>query len=307
MSLIEVRNLYKKFRDIYVLTDLNFDVFEGEIFGILGPNGAGKTTILEILEGIIPKTKGSVSVLKLDPFKDKAVLHKNIGVQFQVSALQKKLKVKEIVELFSSFYLKYDFSLLEKLNLSSYLEYYYYSLSFGLKQKLAIFLSLLHDPKIVFLDEPSNGLDAKARRDLWNLIFELKKRRKTVIITTHYIEEAEQLCDRVAFFYKGKILAIDKPKELIAKEFLNKHILFETNKELDLKLLSAIEGVRKVLFDGRFYKVYCKDLQYVSLKLFDLAFSNNFTITNFRFELGSLEELFLKFVENKGFLKQGVE
>lgn len=222
-TIVEVRGLTKKYSGKAVVKGINFDVKEGEIFGILGPNGAGKTTTLEMLEALRPIDGGSAKLDGIDvasnPYKIKAL----IGVQPQTPSFEEKTKLVELIEMFAAFYgervnpLKFlkSVQLAEKAN--SYPE----QLSGGQRQRFSIATALVHGPKVFFLDEPTTGLDPQARRNLWDLINEVRDSGVTVVMTTHYMDEAELLCDRVAVMDNGKIIALDTPKNLI-KNLLKK-------------------------------------------------------------------------------------
>lgn len=216
MAIIAVQNLVKKYGNFTAVDGTSFEVMEGEIFGLLGPNGAGKTTTLEILETLRPKTAGTVTICGYDLDKNPQEIKQAIGVQLQYSGFYPNLNLKEILELFAGLYNKkidtVDF--LTKVDLIDKAKSKYKELSGGQKQRFSLATTLINDPTIVFLDEPTTGLDPQARRNLWDLIIELKNKGTTVVMTTHYMEEAEQLCDRLAIMNEGKIIAIDTPTQL---------------------------------------------------------------------------------------------
>lgn len=216
-NIIEVKDLTKKYKDIVAVDDISFEVEKGEIFGLLGENGAGKTTTLEMIEGLRKPTGGKILVLGKDAQHEMDSIKEKIGVQLQSSAYFDDLKLKEILDLFGSFYKTslYPANLLKMVDLQEKRNSTIKSLSGGQKQRFSIVAALVNDPQIVFLDEPTTGLDPIARRNLWDIIAKIKKQGKTIILTTHYMEEAENLCDRVAIMDKGKIIAIDKPHKLV--------------------------------------------------------------------------------------------
>lgn len=218
-NVIEVKNLVKKYGKLNAVNNISFDVKQGEIFGLLGENGAGKTTTLEIMEGLRKPTSGTISVLEHEIHGNLSNIKERIGVQLQSTAYYADLSLKEILELFASFYKKSLLSkeLLSMVNLSNKANSRVSSLSGGQRQRFSIVASLVNDPEIVFLDEPTTGLDPIARRNLWKIISDIKAKGKTIILTTHYMEEAELLCDRVAIMEKGRILAIDETYKLIEK------------------------------------------------------------------------------------------
>jgi len=218
-KVIVVQNLTKTYNHLKAVDNISFSVERGEIFGLLGENGAGKTTTLEMIEGLRKPSAGIIKVLGLDVKKNLQKIKEKIGVQLQSSAYYEYLKLHEILELFGSFYnKKVDTDKLFKMvGLESKKDQYVRALSGGQKQRFSIIASLINDPEIVFLDEPTTGLDPLARRHTWDIISEIKKQGKTLILTTHYMEEAEMLCDRVAIMEKGKIIAMDKTHRLIEK------------------------------------------------------------------------------------------
>jgi len=215
--MIKVSNLKKSYNTFQAVKGINFEVHEGEIFGLLGPNGAGKSTTLEIMETLREKTSGEISIGGFDLDKQPNEIKKIIGVQLQTSGFYPGLKLVELIKLFNGLYNKEvdPIELLKKVNLEDKSKSIYKSLSGGQKQRFSIATTLINDPKIIFLDEPTTGLDPQARRNLWDLIKNIRDAGTTVIITTHYMDEAEYLCDRVAIMDEGQIIALDKPDLLI--------------------------------------------------------------------------------------------
>ncbi|HTM64815.1 MAG TPA: ABC transporter ATP-binding protein [Flavipsychrobacter sp.] len=218
-AIITVRNLVKKYGDFMAVKGITFEVFEGEIFGLLGPNGAGKTTTLEIIETLRDKTSGEVIVAGFNLDKDQQEIKKIIGVQLQAAGYYPNLNLKQIIELFAGLYNREcdPMALLDTVNLRDKAKNKFKELSGGQKQRFSIATTLINDPKIIFLDEPTTGLDPQARRNLWELIKQLRERGATVVITTHYMDEAEVLCDRVAIVDSGEIISSDTPDGLIDK------------------------------------------------------------------------------------------
>lgn len=214
---ISVRNLVKKYDDFTAVNGLTFDVYENEIFGLLGPNGAGKTTTLEIIETLRNKTSGDIFVDGLSVDTQANAIKQIIGVQLQAAGYYPNLNLVELMELFAGLYgvTIRPMEMLEKVNLQDKAKAKYKALSGGQKQRFSIATTLLNSPKIIFLDEPTTGLDPQARRNLWDLISTIRQNGTTVVITTHYMDEAEQLCDRVAFVERGEIIALDSPDNLI--------------------------------------------------------------------------------------------
>lgn len=215
--MITVSNLKKSYNTFQAVKGISFDVREGEIFGLLGPNGAGKSTTLEIMETLREKTSGEIIINGFNLDRDPNEIKKIIGVQLQTSGFYPGLRLIELIELFNGLYnRKVDpIELLKKVNLEDKAKSLYKSLSGGQKQRFSIATTLINDPKIIFLDEPTTGLDPQARRNLWDLIKNIRNAGTTVIITTHYMDEAEYLCDRVAIMDQGQIIALDSPDKLI--------------------------------------------------------------------------------------------
>lgn len=216
-KIISVKNLTKNYGEFKAVKSISFDVYEGEIFGLLGPNGAGKSTTLEIIETLREKSGGEVIVDGFDLDKQPADIKKIIGVQLQTSGFYPGLNLLELIRLFAGLYNKQvkPMELLEKVNLVDKAKSKAKELSGGQRQRFSIATTLINTPRIVFLDEPTTGLDPQARRNLWDLIKEIRDNGTTVIITTHYMDEAEQLCDRIAIMDKGNIIKLDSPDKMI--------------------------------------------------------------------------------------------
>ncbi len=218
-AIIKVNNLYKKYGDFEAIKGISFEVMEGEIFGLLGPNGAGKTSTLEIIETLRQKTSGEVIVDGIDLDKNPQAIKNIIGVQLQAAGYYPNLNLKQIIELFAGLYNRQvePLALLQTVNLQDKAKSKFKELSGGQKQRFSIATTLINEPKIIFLDEPTTGLDPQARRNLWELIKQLRANGATVVITTHYMDEAEELCERVAIVDTGKIIALSTPNDLIDK------------------------------------------------------------------------------------------
>jgi len=235
--MVEVRDLKKKYGDKQAVDGISFDVKKGEIFGILGPNGAGKTTTLEMMETLRPIDGGTSLINGIDVAKNPEAIKKIIGIQPQSPAFQDKTKLTEVIELFAAAYGEKVnvMEFLDSVGLTEKANNYVEDLSGGQKQRLSITTALVHSPKVFFLDEPTTGLDPQARRNLWELIEHVRDRGITVIMTTHYMDEAEILCDRIAIMDNGKIVAIDTPKNLIkqllARGFKKKQVVEQANLE----------------------------------------------------------------------------
>lgn len=252
-AVIAVSGLRKLYGSFEAVRGIGFEVAEGEIFGLLGPNGAGKTTTVEILEGLRQRSAGEVSVLGFDPEKETAAVKDRIGVALQSTNLPEKMKVHEAAELFAAFYTRSVAleELLRKLQIWDKRNAYYSTLSGGQKQRLALALALVNDPELVFLDEPTTGLDPQVRLEIHSLISRLKQQRKTVLLTTHYIEEAERLCDRVAIIDEGRIVAMGSPRELQERVLGHARVEVTTCQPMPQQLPDAWLGAVAVSFsDG---------------------------------------------------------
>jgi ABC-2 type transport system ATP-binding protein len=251
-SVIEVRGLHKRYGDTVAVDDISFTVGEGEIFGILGPNGAGKTTTVECVEGLRTPDRGEVSVLGLDPLRDRAELTQLLGAQLQESQLPPRLRVAEALDLYSSFYREpADWrALLDVLGLADKSKTAFKKLSGGQKQRLSIALALVGSPKIAVLDELTTGLDPQARRDTWELIEGIRDRGVTIVLVSHFMEEAERLCDRVALIDKGRIVVVDTPAALAERVDAEQRIQFRPSAPIDDALLKALPEVTNVMHRG---------------------------------------------------------
>jgi ABC-2 type transport system ATP-binding protein len=252
MAIIEVDHIHKRYRDAVAVEDVSFAVERGEIFAILGPNGAGKTTAVEIVEGLRVPDRGTVRVLGLDPRRDRAELRRRVGVQLQQSQLPEQMKVWEALDLYSSFYERpADWErLLETLGLAERRNARYGKLSGGQQQRLSIALALVGNPDIAVLDELTTGLDPQARRDTWELIEGIRNAGVTVLLVTHFMEEAERLADRVALLDAGRVVAIDTPGGLVSRVDATQRIRFRPLAPLDERLLTGLPEVQSVRWNG---------------------------------------------------------
>ncbi|WNB92305.1 ABC transporter ATP-binding protein [Bacillus sp. NEB1478] len=299
VEVISVKNLSKMYGSTKAVNNLSFSVKKGEIFGIIGPNGAGKTTTIEILEGLRKKDEGEVLVLGMNPEKDRKKLNNRIGVQFQATSIQKKMKIKEAIQLFGSIYDQDNTNdhIIKLLGLEEKMNTYFDDLSGGWKQRVTLALATLHRPDILFLDEPSMRLDPHARREMWDIIRSLRDEGTTIVVTTHYMEEAEKLCDRVAMIYNGELRALDEPGRLV--EDLSIHFLSFRSPDFPIDQLKGLAGIIKVEHDGDqdSYRIYAEDLQTCSYYLFKEAQEGNYHISDFKFERGTLDDLFVHYLE----------
>ena len=251
-TVIEVQHLHKNYPDTAAVDDVSFTVREGEIFGILGPNGAGKTTTVECVEGLRKPDRGQISVLGLDPRRDRAELTQRLGIQLQDSQLPDKLRVAEALRLYSSFYrAPADWrALMDVLGLAEKARTRFGKLSGGQKQRLSIALALVGSPQVAVLDELTTGLDPQARRDTWELIEGVRDRGVTIVLVTHFMEEAERLCDRVAMLDKGRIVALDTPAALAERVETGQRIQFRPPVPIDDRLLTSLPDVTSVTHRG---------------------------------------------------------
>src|SRR6202049_1632269 len=252
-SVIQVSKVRKTYGATVAVDEVSFEVQDGEIFGLIGPNGAGKTTTMECLEGLRRPDRGTISVLGLNPFSEVYKLQERIGVQLQQAQLQKRIKVWEAVDLWASLYRKQAVDgdrLLEQLGLAEKRNAWFMTLSGGQKQRLFIALALINDPEVVFLDELTTGLDPQSRRAIWDLVRGIRDRGKTVFMTTHLMEEAERLCDRVAIIEYGKIIDIGRPEELVGRHCAARTVVLATDNALAEERLRAIPNVETVMRQG---------------------------------------------------------
>ncbi|AEB47483.1 MULTISPECIES: ABC transporter ATP-binding protein [Micromonospora] len=252
MPVIEVSHLHKRYGETVAVQDVSFDVAAGEIFGVLGPNGAGKTTTVECVAGLRVPDGGEVSVLGLDPRRDATRLRQLVGVQLQESRLPDRLRVAEALDLYASFYRDPadPAQLIDELGLGEKRNTPYDKLSGGQKQRLSIALALVGNPRIAILDELTTGLDPQARRDTWNLIERVRDRGVTIVLVTHFMEEAERLCDRLAVIDKGRVVALDSPAGLVSAVVPEQRIRFRPSTPLDDHLLTGLSQVTSVTRSG---------------------------------------------------------
>src|SRR5436309_14472637 len=255
---IQVSGVRKTYGPTVAVDEVSFEVNDGEIFGLIGPNGAGKTTTMECIEGLRRPDRGTIAVLGLDPFRQVYKLQERIGVQLQQAQLQKRIKVWEAVDLWASLYRKPAIdaqNLLEQLGLSDKRGAWFMNLSGGQKQRLFIALALINDPEVVFLDELTTGLDPQARRAIWDLVNGIRSRGKTVFLTTHLMEEAERLCDRVAIIEHGRLIEMGAPADLIRKHCPERGVVFSSDREGLAGELERIAGAGSVRVEGTTYTV----------------------------------------------------
>jgi ABC-2 type transport system ATP-binding protein len=292
---IQVSGIRKTYGSTVAVSEVSFEVNQGEIFGLIGPNGAGKTTTMECVEGVRQPDRGAISILGLDPFRDVYRLQNRIGVQLQQAQLQKRIKVWEAVDLWASLYTKAldGDQLLEQLGLAGKRNARFMTLSGGQKQRLFIALALINDPEVVFLDELTTGLDPQARRAIWDLVRGIRDRGKTVLITTHLMEEAERLCDRVAIIEHGKIIEVGSPEELVRRHCPARTVMLATSDALaeeQLRKIPCVESVSKQ--DSRF-TIHGQGDDFVT-EVIQCLSEHRIRVTDFRTVLPNLEDVFLK-------------
>jgi ABC-2 type transport system ATP-binding protein len=292
---IEAVGLRKRYGATLAVDGVSFEVQDGEIFGLIGPNGAGKTTTMECVEGVRTPDEGRISVLGLDPAKDAYQLQLRVGVQLQEAQLQKRIKVREAVALWASLYRTSvdPGRLLEQLGLGEKRDAWFMTLSGGQKQRLFIALALINDPELVFLDELTTGLDPQARRAIWDLVRGIRARGKTVFMTTHLMEEAERLCDRVAIIDHGRIVDIDTPAGLVRRHCPERTVLISTADPGADAWLQALPGVvvERALGGSLAVRGTADDLM---TGVIQCLADHRIRVTDFRTVTPTLEDVFLK-------------
>lgn len=295
MSAIVVSELHKFYGSLHAVRGISFTVTKGEVFGLLGPNGAGKTTTIETIIGLLRRDRGEVTVLGVDPEKDPFSVKSRIGIQLQTVNLFPRLTVLETLKLFASFYKRHRSfeELLTLVGLTEKAHARVEKLSGGQLKRLSIALALVGDGEILFLDEPTSGLDPQSRRGLWETIGKLRSEGKTVFLTTHYLDEAERLCDRVAIIDQGIIIALGRPRDLIAEHFQEKAIEIPLADSGALSV-SDLPGVTRVQKDESMLTIYTADLSRTFVALSTLAERENVPLGNVVVREATLEDVFLK-------------
>jgi ABC-2 type transport system ATP-binding protein len=300
-SIIRVENLTKRYGEVTAVNGVTFAVEKGEVFGILGPNGAGKTTTVEMIEGLRKPDGGRISVYGIDARKQPGRIKEIIGVQLQATSIYDNIRVREAVDLFGGYYRKAAPAgrILEEVSLTDKKDSSVSSLSGGQKQRLCVGLALVNDPEVIFLDEPTTGLDPQARHNIWSIVERLRERGKTIVMTTHYMEEAEQLCDRIAIVDRGKIIAMETPDKLINNAGLGTSIEFTTSPALN-GLSAKIPGIRKVNNGGsNKYALNTKAVSLVLKDLTNLCYENHIDLENISVKKATLEDVFLAMTGRK--------
>jgi len=295
-TVIEVEKLCKTYGDIKAVNNVSLTIVQGEIFGMLGPNGAGKTTTMEIVEGLRPAESGSVSVLGMDIKQRSRRIKASIGVQLQTTSLYPRLKVHEVLDLFGSFFpkaLPHD-ELIKLVDLEDSQNKLCINLSGGQQQRLSIALALVNDPQILFLDEPTSGLDPQARHNIWDLIKFEREKGKTIFLTTHYMEEAERLCERVAIIDHGEIIATDRPDRLVNQHFKEEAIEFQLDQPLGDEVLRQLAGATNVVTENGRVTLYSSSVPVTISALMEMAKQRDMKLTDLYVRRATLEDVFLK-------------
>jgi ABC-2 type transport system ATP-binding protein len=296
VPVIEVRDLHKSYGEVRAVQGVSFTVERGEVFGMLGPNGAGKTTTVEILEGLRTRDAGDVRVLSLDPDRAGRAIKARIGVQLQQVALYPRLTVTEVIELFASFYGRSGVAaeLVELMGLGERQDARVEHLSGGQQQRLSVALAAVNEPEIVFLDEPTTGMDPQGRRSLWAVIERFRAEGRTVFLTTHYMEEAERLCDRVAVMDHGQIIALDAPGRLVRDHFEDDAVEFAQSDGLTTAELGALPGASSATVEGDRLVVFTQDVPQTMGALLALSKDRRVPLDDLTVRRASLEDVFLK-------------
>jgi ABC-2 type transport system ATP-binding protein len=296
-AIVECEHLTKSYGDLIAVNDVSLSIGEKEIFGLVGPNGAGKTTLIEMIEGLRIPDSGSIQALGLDPNKQSNELREKIGVLLQATSIQPDIKVKEALKLFASFYenhLANTEELLRIFSLEDKANSRFKKLSGGLKQRVAIALALVNNPEILFLDELTTGLDPQARRNMWDLVESVRKEGKTIFLTTHYMEEAETLCDRIGIIDYGKIIALDTPRKLIDSLGAESKITFDIDaKDIASAKFGVLGAVSRVEANEDGFVLYTKDENVTLQELVRMADTQKFRIRNLHTQSPNLDDVFL--------------
>jgi ABC-2 type transport system ATP-binding protein len=295
-AVIRVGDIHKAFGAVKAVDGVSFEVAKGEIFGLLGPNGAGKTTTMEMIEGLHLPDSGEIHVLGMDVRRTARSIKNRIGVQLQTAALYPQLTVSELLALFGSFYEKHQpvDQLIDDLELGEKRDAQVKTLSGGQQQRLSVALALVNDPEVVFLDEPTTGLDPAARQSLWGLIRRLKGQGRTILMTTHYMEEAEALCDRLAIMDHGHILDSGTSDELIGRRFRERGVRFGRRGAPDEVALRGLSGVARVVVEDDEVVLFTRDVPATIAGLLALATHAGTELDNLMIRRASLEDVFLE-------------
>ncbi|WP_205677301.1 ABC transporter ATP-binding protein [Aquibacillus halophilus] len=294
-NMIEVEGLVKRYGKETAVNNVKFSVSTGEVFGLLGPNGAGKTTTIEMLVGLRKPDEGTARLAGFDIRKEIGEVKEVIGVQLQSTSLFELLTVQEIMKMYASFYPSNVSipELIDEVLLTEKKKDRVKNLSGGQKQRLAIALALIHDPKIVFLDEPTTGLDPQARRTLWGIIENLKARGKTIVLSTHYMDEAHVLCDRIGIMDQGELIALDTPAALVKNLQSDSAIEFSLLHNEDVSFLDSLQAVKQVSNQNDRYVLYTDSIQLSLTDLIQQASSKNINLQDLQMRTATLEDVFI--------------
>jgi ABC-2 type transport system ATP-binding protein len=295
-SILQVENLFKRYGEVEAVRGVSFNVQEGEVFGLLGPNGAGKTSTVEIMEGLRTSDSGRVSICGLDPQKNSKELKHEIGAALQATSLPDKLRVIEALRLFASFYRRHRSpdELLKRFGLEEKRNTFYSQLSGGQKQRLALAMALVNDPKVLFFDEPTAGLDPQVRREIYDIIEELRREKKTIVMTTHYIEEAERLCDRVAIVDHGTVIALGTPRELKQRSGDKTRLEVRLARPEPQEILKNLDGVSECRILGESYILQCQRPPQAIVSLVKHLESTGNELVSLEIATPSLEDVFIE-------------
>jgi len=295
-DMITVNQLTKRYGDFTAVDGISFAVRQGETFGILGPNGAGKTTTLEMIEGLKGITSGTATLDSKDVAKQTHDVKHVIGVQLQASSFFDGLNLKELIDTFAALYGRTvdAMKLLKDVQLDEKWKSMVKELSGGQKQRLSIAVALVNDPKVLFLDEPTTGLDPQARRNLWDLVNEIKRQGKTIVLTTHYMEEAEVLCDRIAIMDHAKIIALDTPAGLLKLADVGTTIEMHVDRQPDLEAVRALPGVDQAVAEDHAIRITTKVPEKVVPAVFAYKAKSGINVTDIQMHQATLEDVFLK-------------
>lgn len=293
--MIQVNGLVKRYGKFTAVEGVKFQVQKGEVFGLLGPNGAGKTTTIEMLVGLRKPDEGTAMLAGYDIRKEIDKVKEVIGIQLQSTSLFELLTVEEMLQLYASFYPKNVSipELIDDMILTEKKSDRIKGLSGGQKQRLAIALALIHDPMVVFLDEPTTGLDPQARRTLWDIVLRLKKQGKTILLSTHYMDEAHVLCDRIGIMDQGRLIALDTPQHLVKNLQSDSAVEFRLQNNLQPTELEKIDGVKQVSVRKDVYVLYTDRLQSTLTHLIQLASEWELQLTDLQTRTATLEDVFI--------------
>lgn len=293
---VEVKDLTKRYGSLVAVNKVSFAIREGEIFGLLGPNGAGKTTTIEMIEGLRKSDAGSIQVCNIDVTKGADKVKEIIGVQLQSTSVYDRIRVSEVIDLFGGYYQKSlpTAEVLQEISLDEKRNSFVESLSGGQKQRLALALTLVNDPRVLFLDEPTTALDPQARRSVWDIIERLRQKGKTIILNTHYMEEAERLCDRVGIMDYGQIIALDTPSNLISKQNLDSAVEFTSSNAPGKEFLEKLPSVNKVTQDGEKFILHTGEALRLLVEIVRLYEQKQLDLANISVRAATLEDVFIE-------------